>query len=85
MSFPIDKFLDAVRREHRDASATWPGNRHRLAALTEEVGEVAQAMLQHDQEGAGASAIYREAVQVAAMAMRLALEGDASFAYRGRS
>jgi NTP pyrophosphatase (non-canonical NTP hydrolase) len=48
-----------------------------LAALTEEVGELNQAILQHHFEphkGKTIQDIYKEAVQVATMAMRVALD-----------
>jgi NTP pyrophosphatase (non-canonical NTP hydrolase) len=48
-----------------------------LAALTEEVGELNQAVLQHVQEpakGKTVTDIRGEAVQVAAMAMRVILD-----------
>ena len=53
------------------------GENPTVAALTEEVGELAQAML-HIREGKGTdwTRVYREAVQVAVMAMRAATEGD---------
>jgi NTP pyrophosphatase (non-canonical NTP hydrolase) len=57
------------------------GNSHTLAALQEEVGELAQAMidLEMEQVGAQDSDVYEEAVQVAAMAIRVATEGDDTF------
>lgn len=44
-----------------------------MCALTEEVGEVAKALLDESPDR-----VYEEAVQVAVMAMRLATEGDRS-------
>jgi NTP pyrophosphatase (non-canonical NTP hydrolase) len=57
------------------------GNSHTLTALQEEVGELAQAMidLEMEQVGAQDSDVYEEAVQVAAMAIRVATEGDDTF------
>lgn len=70
-----DSLLD-VRREVERARSKFPGNHKLLAALMEEVGELAQAMLQkkdpHD--------IAKEAIQVAAVAIRILEEGDADFA-----
>ena len=65
---------------HR-ARARWPGNRHKLAALVEEVGELAQALLKRDHEGGSDAAVWSEAVQVAAMAARVATEGTAEHGY----
>lgn len=55
--------------------AKFPGNRFMLAALTEEVGELARALLQRK----GQDATRTEALDVAAVALRIALEGDATF------
>ena len=66
----------ALAAEISRARAKFPGNRHMLAALTEEVGELAQALLQ----GKARGEICKEALQVACVALRLYEEGDASFA-----
>lgn len=68
--------LDAIAREVTRARVKFPGNRFLLAALTEEVGELAQAMLQKRP----GEEIAKEAIQVAAVAVRILEEGDASFA-----
>lgn len=54
----------------------FPSNRHQLAALVEEVGEVAKALL----EGEGRERVRAEAIQVANVALRLYEEGDADYA-----
>jgi hypothetical protein len=54
----------------------FPANRLLLAALMEEVGELARALLQRQ----GRVQVEREALQVAAVAMRIFEEGDATFA-----
>lgn len=59
---------------HR-ARAKFPHNRHLLAALTEEVGELAQAMLQ----GGNCQRQREEALQVACVALRIYEEGDSTF------
>lgn len=71
--------LRDISEEVARARRKFPGNRFMLAALTEEVGELAQAMLQKK----GPTDIRREAVQVAAVAVRIIEEGDASFRSRG--
>lgn len=63
-------FLADVQREVESARAKFPGNGYMYLALAEEVGEVAKALLERD------DGLYAECVQVAAMAMRLAEEGD---------
>lgn len=74
--------------EVKAARAKFPDPRLSLAALTEEVGELAQAALELERLDpnaplrvafARAHDVYREAVQVAAMAIRVATEGDPSF------
>lgn len=59
----------------RGARSKFPGSRFMLAALMEEVGELAQALLQdRDPEE-----WKREALQVATVAIRIYEEGDSSF------
>jgi hypothetical protein len=67
--------LRAISDEVMRARTKFPGNRFMLAALTEEVGELAQALLQKKDR----AEIAREAIQVAAVAIRIIEEGDASF------
>ena len=73
----IQAFLNEVEIEFVKARQKFPQPNPSLAALTEEVGELAQAML-HIREGKVNywEDIYKEAVQVATMAARCALEGD---------
>jgi NTP pyrophosphatase (non-canonical NTP hydrolase) len=68
--------FDDINRELIRARTKFPGNRFLLAALTEEAGELAKALLQKRPR----SEVQAEAVQVAAMAIRIIEEGDASFA-----
>lgn len=72
---PEDLTLDAISAEVLRARTKFPGNNHLLAALTEEVGELAQAMLQ----GRPRDEIEKEAIQVACVAIRLIEEGDGAF------
>lgn len=67
--------LASLEAELKRARAKFPGNRFLLAALTEEVGELAQALLQRKQVGE----VRKEALQVACVAIRIFEEGDASF------
>ena len=64
---------------------TWPTDPlHALAVLGEEFGELTKAMLQHTYEphkGVTQQDIREEAIQTAAMAMRLAMSLD-SYEYR---
>lgn len=70
----IDTELEKARRK-------FPNNEHTMNALTEEVGELAQALLHINYEpkkGVNHGNVYDEAIQVAAMAIRIAMEGDST-------
>lgn len=68
-----EKFMRHVLEEVRRARAKFPSSECCLAALSEEVGELAKACLEESSER-----IVEEAVQVACMALRVATEGDPS-------
>ena len=71
-----------IRDELVAARRAFPGTTHMLCALVEEVGELSQAMMEHDRkQGTSVTEVLREAVQVAAMAIRIAVEGDDNFLY----
>ncbi len=72
-------FLSEVHSEVLRARTKFPSSRLVLAALTEEVGELAQAMLKVAAGKWPKERIRDEAVQVAAMALRVATEGDPTF------
>ena len=72
---PNDLTIGAINVEVMKARTRFPGNKHLLAALTEEVGELAQAMLQNKSR----DEITKEAIQVACVAIRIIEEGDAAF------
>lgn len=76
----IDTFIEDVEREVRRAMKKFPQPNPTIAALAEEVGELSKAML-HIREGKHNDwwRVYDEAVQVAAMACRAAIEGDPTF------
>lgn len=77
---PVDAFLSEVREELVRARDKFPGRRLMLVALGEEAGELCKAALEEP-----AARVYREAVQVACMAARVALDGDESTdAYRAQ-
>lgn len=67
--------MKAIEAEVIRARLKFPGNAKLLAALTEEVGELAKAMLQRR----GKDEIQREAIQVACVAIRIVEEGDSDF------
>lgn len=68
-------FLEGVTSELVRARAKFPSSIHSHAALVEEVGEVSKALISESLD-----CVKTEAVQVAVMALRVAVEGDASFA-----
>ena len=71
-----------IRDELKAAREAFPDKTHMLAALVEEVGEVAKALMEHDRkQGTSVQEVLREAVQVASMAIRIAVEGDDNFLY----
>jgi NTP pyrophosphatase (non-canonical NTP hydrolase) len=67
----FEMFLEAVADEALRARSLFPDPDGLVTALGEEVGEVCRAVLDETPER-----IREECVQVAAMALRLALEGD---------
>ena len=86
-----DKFLLDVQAEVERARKLYPSNKHMLAALFEEIGEAAQALIDHDVKAIASDGspkatpedIYKELVQSAAMCLRVAIDADPSFGYRG--
>lgn len=72
-SDPTACFMADVAAELKRARAKFPGDRIMTIALAEEFGELAKAML--DESGAR---VWKEAVQTAVMAARVAIDGDSS-------
>ena len=72
-------FMQKVNDQYSIATQKFPAPNPNCAALTEEVGELAQALL-HLREGKSNdwNRVFEEAVQVATMAARCAIEGDAT-------
>ncbi len=68
-------FLRDVAAEVVRAREQWPGRRHLITALMEEVGELAKALLDCE----GTERVRAEAIQVAGLAMRIAVEGEEVF------
>lgn len=82
LNSPDGQVIRMIRDEIAAARAAFPTDVHRLAALGEEHGELCQALMQHDLGlGTTTQQVLREAVQVAAMAIRVATEGDSNFSY----
>jgi len=72
-----ESFVTELLEQVRKARQKFPQPNPTVAALTEEVGELSQALL-HIREGKHADwwRVWNEAVQVACMALRAATEGD---------
>jgi len=73
----LSELLERVEIEVNQARQKYPTNGYLMAALTEETGEVAKALL----EGADHEEVVLECIQTACIALRIASEGDASFDY----
>ena len=69
----LDRFLAAVKEEVVRARTKFPGRRIMGLAMAEEFGELVKALLDEY-----AADVRKEAVQTAAMCVRVALEGDES-------
>ncbi len=65
--------LDAIAAEVMRAREKFPGTRFLLAAIVEEVGELAEAIFEQS-----AVDTRKEAIQVCAVAVRIIEEGDSS-------
>lgn len=74
-SVGLDEFLMAIKMEILRARMLYPSCEGVVAAMVEEVGEVANAYLDNTR-----SEIVKEGVQACAMVARLVLEGDPSLA-----
>lgn len=68
---PMGEMLQSIRKEAMQGSESYPDASGLMMALMEEVGELARAMMSEPREN-----IRAEAVQVAALAIRIAIEGD---------
>jgi hypothetical protein len=71
--------LDLVADEVARSRVLFPDNATNHAALAEEAGEVARALLDLERGRCDRAQLVTECIQLAAMAMRVAIEGDASF------
>ena len=82
MTSPDGLVMKMIQDELIAARAAFPGSTHMLCAFIEEVGELAKALMEHDRgQGTSVQEVIREAVQCAAMSIRLAVEGDENFMY----
>src|SRR5262245_45881418 len=79
-----EKFVIALIDELKKARHKFPGIAMNLPAFVEEVGELSKSLMENRRTG-GASHddldVWKEAVQCAVMACRIATEGDSDFTY----
>lgn len=79
----INEKIDyCLSQEISGSRSKFPKNKYKLAALVEEVGELAQALIDHSRSETTTEHVFKEAIQVAAMALRIAEEGSAEFPYK---
>lgn len=67
-----------IEAELFNARKKFPSSDHSVLALCEESGELARAVLNHKYGEGNLSEVRKEAVQVAAMAIRVIMEGDST-------
>lgn len=77
-----ERIAYSIDGELMGAKAKFPTNEFLLPALVEEVGELAKAMMEHTRGTGEAQRVFDEAIQVAAMAIRIAEEGSSEMAYK---
>ena len=79
---PMTKLFDQVRAECARARKKFPEPTYTMTALTEEVGELARAVLHtvgtSEPDPYAAGQVEAEAIQVMAMCVRLLHDGDIS-------
>lgn len=80
---PEGRVIRGILQELIEARDKYPEDVHTLAALMREVGTLSDVMIGFDRnrEGVTQQDVMKEAIQVAVMAIRVAIEGDNSFAY----
>ena len=77
------KFTLDMHAEQKRANDKFPEAKRLLGALMEEVGELAEALLKIDESGESPENVYKEAIQVASTAYRLAVSGEPDYNYKG--
>lgn len=77
------QFCEKVYVEKNFAEKKFPNGKNLLAALMEEVGELAEALLKIEESGHSPEEVYKEGIQVAAIVYRLIVEGEETYKYNG--
>ena len=79
---PDGLVITMIRGELDAARGEYPDGQHALAALLEEAGKLSRCLIKHDRkQEVTTQEVLRRAVTTAAMAIRIATEGDSNFAY----
>ena len=76
MKFTLEQFLKDVAAEVERARSLFPVPDNQTLAFGEEAGELIRAVLERHYGKSGDEEVYTEAVQAAAMAARVVLDGD---------
>lgn len=78
-------FIAGIREELSNARTKFPTTECVFTALAEEFGEVAKALLKHAAGKSDYQDVWEECIQCAAMACRVAVEGDPSIILTGKT
>jgi len=84
MEGKLKEVLIDLENEIYKARTKFPENEDLYYALGEEFGELGEALIQHKHDnvkGKTDGDIYKEAIQTACVAIRIATEGDKHFPY----
>lgn len=73
IDFEVESIFRKIKDELKNARTKFPGDSVTMIALVEEVGELAKALMDEPSIN-----IEKEAIQVAVMAIRVAIDGDSS-------
>lgn len=79
----IDKVIKDVINEMTRSQMAYPTNEIRFSVLTEEIMELYQAWNDREMVKVTDAEIYLEGVQSMAMLLRLLVEGDSKYKYKG--
>lgn len=80
----FERLFYCLQHEVLGAESKFPGGDDNLVALSEEVGELANAMLEQKYKTKTEKTnqdVFAECIQIAAMALKIARNGDSSFPY----
>ena len=79
----IEQVIQDALRELESSRERYPSNDDRYSVLTEEIMELYQAWQDRSESKKTDKEIYLEGVQVLAMLLRLLIEGDSKYKFKG--